>query len=160
MMEMVDMVDMKNKGTGAGGSSTNYYGKKFESQTNNYERLIENGYQIVSMYKNPKKLSDCYLTKRVDDKTIIFVLQSGLNKYMKLKYEMNTFRYPDEAFIIEYDDGRITVKIIEKKEQHVEGSVETKLWSAPSLKREYELVLGERFVVEYCLCVSEFLQKK
>jgi hypothetical protein len=57
-MEMVDMVDMKNKGTGAGGNSTNYYGKKFETQTNNYERLIENGYQIVSMYKNPKKQSD------------------------------------------------------------------------------------------------------
>jgi hypothetical protein len=37
---------------------------------------------------------------------------------------------------------------------------ETKLWSGPSLKREYEIVLEELFEVEYCFCVSEFLQKK
>ena len=29
---------------------------------------------------------------------------------------------------------------VEKKEQKVDGSVETKLWSGASLKREYELV--------------------
>ena len=40
------------------------------------------------------------------------------------------------------------------------GSIETKLWAAPSLKREYELILGEEFEVQYCLCVSEFLKKK
>jgi hypothetical protein len=42
----------------------------------------------------------------------------------------------------------------------VEGSVETKLWSGPSLKREYELVLGNDFEVHYGFCVSEFLKKK
>jgi len=31
----------------------------------------------------------------------------------------------------------VEIKIVEKKEQNVEGSVETKLWSSPSLKREY-----------------------
>ena len=49
---------------------------------------------------------------------------------------------------------------MEKKEQKVEGSVETKLWSGPSLKREYELVLGPDFEVFYGFCVSEYLQKK
>jgi hypothetical protein len=149
-----------NRGFGAGGSNTNHYGKIFETHTNNYIRLMENGYEKISMCKNPKKQTDFYLTKRIDDKTITFVLQTGLKKYMKMKYNIHTFRYPDEAFIVEYDDGRKNVKIIEKKEQQVEGSVETKLWSSPSLRREYELVLGEQFIVEYCLCVSDFLQKK
>lgn len=77
-----------NKGIGAGGANTNYYGKKFEEKTNNNKRLLE------------------------------------------------------------------------KKEQRVEGSVETKLWSGPSLKREYELVLGTEFEVFYGFCVSEFLKNK
>ena len=42
----------------------------------------------------------------------------------------------------------------------MEGSVETKLWSGPSLKREYELVLGDEFEVHYGFCLSEFLKKK
>jgi hypothetical protein len=155
-MEMVNV----NKGFGAGGKNTNHYGKIFETKTNNYDRLINNGYQQISLCKNPKKQTDYYLTKKVDDKTITFVLQTGLKKYMNMKYNIPIFRYPDEAFIIEYDDGKIVIKIIEKKEQHVDGSVETKLWSSPSLKREYELVLGERFNVEYCLCISEYLQRK
>ena len=149
-----------NKGTGAGGSNTNHYGKLFETQTNNYERLIEDGYQDIQFCKNPKKQTDYYLIKRIDDKIITFVLQSGFKKYMKMKYDIHIFRYPDEAFIVEYDDGRLLVIIVEKKEQHVEGSIETKLWSSPSLKREYELVLGGRFRVEYCLCISKFLQDK
>ena len=30
-----------NKGTGAGGANTNYYGKKFEEKTNNEQILLE-----------------------------------------------------------------------------------------------------------------------
>ena len=62
--------------------------------------------------------------------------------------------------IIEYNDDNYDIKILEKKEQHVDGSVETKLWSGPSLKREYELVLGDKFNVYYSFCVNSFLQKK
>ena len=29
-----------NKGTGAGGANTNYYGKKFEEKTNNEKRFV------------------------------------------------------------------------------------------------------------------------
>ena len=79
---------------------------------------------------------------------------------MKNKYNIHLFRCPDEAYIIEYTSGRKVIKILEKKEQNVEGSVETKLWSGPSLKREYELVLGTEFEVFYGFCVSEFLKKK
>jgi hypothetical protein len=35
-----------NKGTGAGGSNTNYYGKKFEDKTNNQQRLLSKGYTV------------------------------------------------------------------------------------------------------------------
>ena len=149
-----------NKGTGAGGSNTNYYGKKFEEKTNNQQRLLELGYIKNSFTKKPKKDHDYYLSKTFEDKTIVFVQQKGLKNYMKNIYNIELFREPDEAYIIEYTSGRKVIKILEKKEQNVEGSVETKLWAAPSLKREYELVLGEEFELFYGFCLSKFLKKK
>ena len=149
-----------NKGTGAGGANTNFYGKKFEDKTNNQERLLEIGYNKNSYAKKQKKANDYYLSKTFEDKTVVFVLQNGLKTYMKYKYNIDMFRCPDEAYIIEYTSGRKVIKILEKKEQNVEGSVETKLWSGPSLKREYELVLDGKFEVYYGFCVSEFLKKK
>jgi len=149
-----------NKGTGAGGANTNYYGKKFEEKTNNYERLLENNFIKNNITKNPKNKYDYYLSKSYEDKTIIFVLQNGLKLYMKNKYNIDLFRFPDEAYIIEYNNGRKIIKILEKKEQNVEGSVEIKLWSCPSLKREYELILGLDFEVFYGLCVNNYLQNK
>ena len=44
-----------NKGTGAGGANTNYFGKKFEEKTNNQIRLINDGYNKHSFTKKPKK---------------------------------------------------------------------------------------------------------
>ncbi len=149
-----------NKGTGAGGANTNYYGKKFEEKTNNQPRLLEEGYICNNFSKNKKNVNNYYLSKTFEDKTIVFVLQNGLKMYMKNKYNMDVFRCPDEAYIIEYNSGKKVIKILEKKEQNVCGSVETKLWAAPSLKREYELVFGSEFEVHYGLCVSEFLKNK
>lgn len=149
-----------NNGNGAGGANTNYYGKKFEEKTNNQQRLLEMGYTKNSFTKKTKKVHDYYLSKTFGDKTIVFVLQNGLKMYMKRKYNIDLFRYPDEAYIIEYTSGRKVIKILEKKEQNVEGSVETKLWSGPSLKREYELILGAEFEVFYGFCVNEFLKNK
>jgi len=149
-----------NKGTGAGGANTNYYGKKFEEKTNNQTRLLNDGYIKNSFTKKTKKAYDYYLSKTFEDKTIIFVLQNGLKMYMKNKYNIELFRCPDEAYIIEYITGRKILKILEKKEQNVEGSVETKLWSGPSLKREYEIVLNAVFEVFYGFCVSDFLKNK
>jgi len=77
-----------NKGTGAGGANTNYYGKQFEEKTNNETRLLEKGFVKNSFTKNPKKKSDYYLSKTVEDKTIVFVLQNGLKMYMKKKYNI------------------------------------------------------------------------
>jgi hypothetical protein len=160
MSELNTQLPITNKGTGAGGANTNYYGKKFEEKTNNEQRLLEIGYIKKSFTQKPKKAYDYYLSKTFDDKTIVFVLQNGLKTYMKIKYNIDMFRCPDEAYIIEYTSGRKVIKILEKKEQNVEGSVETKLWSGPSLKREYELVLGAEFEVFYGFCISEFLKQK
>ena len=151
---------LQNKGTGAGGKNTNYYGKLFEEKTNNQSRLLGLNYVKDSFSKKPKKTYDYFLSKTFEDKTITFVLQNGLKVYMKNKYNIDLFRCPDEGYIIEYVNGRKIVKILEKKEQNVEGSVETKLWSGPSLKREYELVLGADFEVHYGFCVSNFLKNK
>jgi hypothetical protein len=147
-----------NKGIGAGGFNTNYYGKRFEEKTDNQIRLLNDGYS--KNFTKSKKTYNYYLSKTFEDKSIIFVLQNGLKLYMKYKYNIEMFRYPDEAYIIEYNTGKRIIIILEKKEQHVEGSVETKLWSGPSLKREYELVLGEDFEVYYVYCISDFLKKK
>ena len=156
---IIEMDNGANKGTGAGGANTNYYGKKFEEKTNNQERLLDNGY-IKNSFANVKKTNGYYLSKSIQDKTIAFVSQNGLKMYMKEKYNKEIFRCPDEAYIIKYNIGKSVIKILEKKEQRVEGSVETKLWSGPSLKREYELVLGPEFEVHYAFCVSDFLKKK
>jgi hypothetical protein len=149
-----------NKGSGAGGANTTFYGKKFEEKTNNQQRLLEIGYTKNSFTKKPKKAYDYYLSQTFEDKNVVFVLQNGLKIYMKNKYNIDLFRCPDEAYIIEYTCGRKIIKILEKKEQNVEGSVETKLWSGPSLKREYELVLGVEFEVFYGFCLNDFLKKK
>ena len=149
-----------NKGTGAGGSNTNYYGKKFEEKTNNEPRLLEMGYIKRSFTEKLNKPNDYYLSKIFGDKTIIFVSQQGLKKYMKKNYNIELFRCPDEAYIIEYNDGKKIIKILEKKEQNVEGSVDTKLLSGPIFREEYEEALEGKFEVIYAYCVSEFLQKK
>ncbi len=150
-----------NNGTGAGGSNTNYYGKIFEEKTNNESKLLEQEYIKKSFLNNSKNIYDYYLEKEFEDKIIIFVLQYGLKKYIKNKYNIDLFRCPDEAYIIEYKNGNKIIKILEKKEQNVNGSVETKLWSCPSLKQEYELVLLENNVkIEYYLCVNNFLKNK
>jgi hypothetical protein len=161
-----------NKGTGAGGKNTNFHGKKFEEKTNNQSRLTEIGYtENINFLKNHiktetktqtnKNKSAFYLSKTFSDKTMTFVLQNGLKTYMKHTYNIELFRCPDEAYIIEYHnpDKRVVIKILEKKEQNVEGSVETKLWSGPSLKREYEILLSN-FTVHYGFCVSDFLKQK
>lgn len=151
-------VTVLNKGSGAGGANTNHYGKKFEEKTNIEGRLLELGY-IKNTFTKKTKKKYYYLLKTYEDKKIVYVTQNNLKWYMYDKYNITLFRNPDEAFIIEYANGRKVIKILEKKEQNVMGSVETKLWSGPSLKREYEIVLGD-FEVFYGFCVSEFLKNR
>ena len=75
-----------NKGTGAGGANTNIYGKKFEDKTNNESRLIEQGFAKTIINKKTK--FGYYLSKSLEDKKIIFVLQSGLKEYIYKFYNI------------------------------------------------------------------------
>lgn len=145
-----------NKGTNAGGTNTNLFGKLFEENTNIEESLYK--MQFIKKKIDNHKYS-YYLKKKIDNIKIIYLTQSGLRKYFKLKYNIKLFRNPDEAYIIKINNKCI-LKILEKKEQHCEGSVETKLWAGPSLKREYEIILGKQFIVEYAYCVNKFLSDK
>ncbi len=132
-------------------------GKQFENLTNPEEFLLNDGYKKVIL--NKKYKHGYYLFKNFDNKKIIYVSQSGLKIYIKQKYNIDLFRICGEAYIIETNKN-ITIKIIEKKYQEVEGSVETKLWASPSLKREYELVLGIDFDIEYIFCLNKYFKNK
>lgn len=157
----------RNKGVGAGGANTNTYGKAFETKTCTFNRLVAkqaefrrfsgglSGPPLPSL--RPSVLKNGFLA--VEDK-MHFMTQSGLKKYMKHFHNKDLFRCPDEAFVFPSQTQKTIVKILEKKEQRVEGSVETKLWSGPSLKREYELILGPQFKVEYAFCVNGYLKEK
>ena len=156
LIELFENLKITNKGTCAGGSKTNLNGKSFEKITDIENKLYENAYEKVNMDKSKYGY---YLYKNINNSKIIYVSQNGLKLYIKKYFNIDLFRYPDEAYIIE-KDGKYIIKILEKKAQYVEGSVETKLWSGHSLKREYEIVLGENFRVEYAFCLSKFLQDK
>ena len=145
-----------NKGTGAGGAKTNENGKRFEDFTCNESRLLSQGF-VKNIFKKNK--FGYYLSKKTESTETIFVLQGGLVDYMKKEYDIELFRHPDEAYIIKTPE-LTTIKILEKKNQNCEGSAETKLWAAPSLKREYELVCGEKFKIEYVLCLSDWFKQQ
>ena len=151
----------KNKGTGAGGKNTNKNGKSFENITDIENKLIENKYEKKVLDKS-KYGYYLILLKNINNNKIIYLSQNGLKLYVKKTFNIELFRCPDEAYIIEYNSGKKIIKILEKKAQNGDGSVETKLWASPSLKREYELMLDElnKFEVHYNLCVNIFLKKK
>ena len=163
-----------NRGTGAGGAKTNHNGKKFEDKTDNEHKLLEHGYTKKYMKdiknedikhqdikKNRYTKTDYCLIKEYDDKTITYVKQNAFVKYMSKKFNIELYRCPDEAYIIEYKNGRkVLVKVLEKKNQNVDGSVEIKLWAGPSLKREYEIETNKKFEVIYGFCLNKFLQNK
>ncbi len=149
-------IKIKNKGTGAGGSNTTLFGGKFEKDTSMFDNLIKSGFSETKINKTKYGF---YLEKIISDKSIIYLTQGGLKLYLKKFFDIDIFRNPDEAYIIKTKKKNI-IKILEKKEQNVEGSVETKLWSGPSLKREYEIVIGNNFVIEYAYCINDFLSNK
>lgn len=125
---------LPNQGTCAGGANTNLFGKKFEEQTSNEQQLLHQGYKKFAI--NNTKYG-YYLEKHFDDKRVVFVSQNGLNVYMKHFHDISMFRCSDEAFIIYREGLPVIIKILEKKEQNVEGTIIDKLWDGPSFKREY-----------------------
>ena len=145
-----------NRGTGAGGANTNRNGKGFELKTNITPFLTLNGYSSDSYRFQNRRHT--YLMRDYTCCKIVFVSQGGFKNYIKHHYNREPIRLPDEAFIVEYPDGKFKVKILEKKAQNTEGSVELKLWTADYFQREYSKTLG--CPVEYAFCVNGFLKTK
>jgi hypothetical protein len=146
---------MANRGTGAGGANTNASGLPFEEKTASQHRLQEQGYAMVAMQGG--KFS-YYMEKD----GVVFMTKGGLKTYMKEKFGVEIFREPDEAYLIKRP-ARYVLKIIEKKNQNTDGSVDTKLLAGPGFLAEYAWSLKDattRIDVEYAFCVSNFLKEK
>lgn len=148
-----------NRGTGAGGAGTNASGKPFEERTENETRLLANGFVRKTIPHAKKSKFGYYLEKIIDeDRSIVYVTQGGWKLYCEHFLGKETFRHPDEAYIFK-QGGTYKVKILEKKAQNVEGSVDTKLCVGQYFVDEYKMCLGEEVDVEYAFCLSSFLKR-
>lgn len=147
-----------NKGTGAGGAKTNYNGLSFEDKTSIEPHLDK---CIKKEIKINKRKGFYY-----ENNNIIYFTKgckNGFKLYFEKEFNIITYRQPDEAYLIKKDDKYI-LKILEKKNQNVDGSVEDKLKTGAFNRREYELMVNihteYKFTIEYYFCVSKFLQDK
>lgn len=148
-----------NRGTGAGGSKTNHNGLHFENETSLFTKLINNKFSIV------KNKNENYLEYKNNNIETYYFQQNEFNKFIKKNYNIQIYKKPDEALIIK-KDNTINIKIIEKKNQNVPGSVEDKLKTGAFNRREYELMFNACthqhyiFIIEYAFCISKFLEDK
>jgi hypothetical protein len=148
------MDTLTNRGTGAGGANTNVTGGAFEYRTSNEPRLLANGF-VRTQIEDCNGKEAYYLTKE----NTVFVTQNGLKRYVDKTFGIRVCRKPDEAYIRKVGDTYV-LKILEKKNQNVEGSVADKLGLGPYFVSEYSDCLGDKFRVEYAFCLSEFLKKE
>ena len=146
-----------NRGTGAGGAATNISGKTFEEKTSNEMRLTAAGWTRHPISGSKGKFS--YFLQSPDGASK-FVSQGGLKAYAAAYWSKELFRNPDEAYISSGPSG-LTLKILEKKNQSVSGSVDQKLCDGAWFKEEYAECLGDTVsVVDYAFCLSKFLKEE
>lgn len=97
-----------------------------------------------------------------EDATRFYGKHMDLDDFLWKTFGVRLIRRPDEIYMTVWKNPRENqkhrVKILEKKAQHAEGSVETKLWAADGFLHEYNEVFGERFEVEYAFCVNYYLE--
>jgi hypothetical protein len=149
---------IQNRGTGAGGANTNLNGISFEKKTDNESRLLSAGF-VRKIIPGSKSKHGYYLEREISpEESIIYLTQGGLKSYFEDYFEIEMCRKPDEAYLFRNGD-KYTLKILEKKNQNTEGSVDTKLLAGKGFIDEYEFILGPNFTVKYAFCISEFLKK-
>lgn len=147
----------RNRGTGAGGARTNETGLAFEAKTSNEQRLTDAGYVRKSIPKCKGKFA--YYLESADGRMLYFT-QRCLRNYTHAVLGIELFRNPDEAYLYRKDDGTYVLYVLEKKNQTVEGSVDTKLCAGSYFVEEYSSALGDRFTVQYAFCIADFLKQK
>lgn len=151
--------DNNKRNKKSGGKNTNLNGKNFEKLTDLENILLTKKYNKIIINK---KLKEAYYLKReYKNYEILYFKQSSLKKYLKDNYKINIFRNPDEAFIIiNKNNNNKILKILEKKSQKSNGSVDIKLYASQLLKEEYELILKNEFIIEYGFCFNNYFKKK
>ncbi len=150
--------ELVNRGTGAGGANTNLNGKSFEKKTDNQERLLANGFVKKPIPRARGKYSYYLEKSESPTKSCVYLTQGGLKAYFAHFFKKEMFRCPDEAYLFR-DGSSYTLKVLEKKNQNVDGSVDTKLLAGPGFIEEYQLCLGESFRIKYAFCISNFLKQ-
>lgn len=149
------MNTLTNRGTGAGGANTNATGGAFERRTSNEPRLLADGFVRTDM---DRTTNGYYLSKTLEDGMhVVFTKQGGFGRYMQIQFGKSVSRNPDEAYIITRA-GVTWVRILETKNQNVDGSVDTKLLAGPAFVKLYKKKTG--MDVKYAFCVSDFLKQK
>jgi hypothetical protein len=157
-----------NRGTLAGGANTTLYGHEFERKTDPTSFLVQNGFIPIQQQQQPTILNKKYKNGLVfrsdaDAETIWYLPQTTFCRYMKDRFGVASYRRPDEAYLIERNTGETILRILEKKEQRVDGSVEDKLLGGGGVKFGYECMMKRADIsirVEYAYCVNTFLENK
>lgn len=155
-----------NKGTGVGGAKTNLNGLEFEKKTCIQNLLFNKGFKKI--YINNSKYYFLELYDKINNIKIIYFTKKDFKMYFRENFNVITYKEPDEAFLL-ITDNQYHLKILEKKNQNVEGSVEEKLKTGDFTCHEYELMINDDkkfeeseliFLVSFAFCVSKFLQDK
>ena len=131
---------MSNRGTGAGGANTNKNGKAFEETTSHLPYLLanhKNGMKHTIPGKKGK-YDSFYEWPMKDKGKVTYLSQGGLKSYFAWKFGIEMIRHPDEAYLIRRG-GHYVLRVLEKKNQNVEGSVDTKLLAGPMIQEEYAM---------------------
>ncbi len=162
--DLEDSSKIINKGTGAGGSKTNFNGKNFEKKFS-FENILAEKHGFTKIEKEKYH----YYYKKFDEKEILHFTQQNFRKYFKQVYDIEFFNLPDEAYLINYFNGTKELKILEMKNQNCEGSVEQKLLCGNSIKKIYEKIIEKKFdslkkinpfKLYYAFSISKFLSEK
>ncbi len=137
-----------------GGAQTNKNGLLFEQTTSLNEALLNAGFEIRNQYEVyfKEQLIGYSINKAAF--STVFLRANGINDR-----NINSKRWePDEAFI---NKSNHTVYIIEKKFQHISGSVDEKLATFPFKIYEYKKLLTpiKYDIVYIYLLSSEWFNK-
>ena len=124
---------------------------------------IKHRYIIKNKNENYLEFKENHIS---DAKKVFYhFYKNEFKKFIKKNYDINIHRIPDEAIII-IKENNVYIKIIEKKNQNVEGSVEDKLKTGSFNRSEYEIMFNKCkmkdiiFIIEYAFCISKFLEDK
>jgi DNA adenine methylase len=133
----------------AGGSKTTQNGKQFEHCTNIQPLLLQLGFEQQGLC-----LQAC-----INGTKFKFTSKKDFKRMMREDYQLEMTREPDEAFVLEPVHGNKKIlKVLEKKYQSQEGSVDDKLLAGDGIRRQYHRDVGDQFEIEYAFCVNDFIK--